>query len=272
MPLSRRAAFALPLLALAAPVLLAAPALADAWDELKPAVVGERAILPGDGLVTLVTPYRAEDDRKVPVEVRAAFDDGRTVKAITVVIDENPMPVSAVVTLAQPRTAMTFEAKMRLNGPSKVRAIVEASDGKLYMAESQVKTSGLGACAAPPVTDPKLAEKTLGNMNAAVEPAGAASEAGRPVRKAHLDIQHPNLTGLQMDQITLLYIPARYVSDIEVKQGGETVLTIKGGISMSENPSMSFDWRDTGGEPLAVTITDTAGAVFRKTFPVGPGA
>jgi sulfur-oxidizing protein SoxY len=75
-----------------------------------------------------------------------------------------------------------------------------------------------------------------------------------------------------MDQITLLYIPARYVSDIEVKQGGETVLTIKGGISMSENPSMRFDWRDTGGEPLAVTITDTAGAVFRKTFPVSPGA
>jgi sulfur-oxidizing protein SoxY len=271
MPLSRRTAFALPLLALAAPLVLAGPAQADAWDELKPAVVGDRAILPGEGIVTLITPYRAEDDRKVPVEVKAAFADGRTVKAITVVIDENPMPVSAVVSLAQPRAAMTFEAKMRLNGPSKVRAIVEASDGALYMAEAPVKTSGLGACASPPVTDPKIAEKTLGNMDAAMLPSGT-SEAGHPVRRAQLDILHPNLTGLQMDQITLLYIPARYVSDVEVKQGGQTVLTIKGGISLSENPSMRFDWRDTGGEPLAVTITDTAGAVFRKTFPVGPGA
>lgn len=271
MPLSRRAAFALPLLALATPLALAVPALADAWDELKPAVVGDRAILPGDGVVTLLTPYRAEDDRKAPVEVKAAFTDGRTVKAITVVIDENPMPVSAVVALAQPRAAITFGANMRFNGPSKVRAIVEASDGALYMAEAPVKTSGLGACAAPPGVDLKLAENTLGDMDAAMLASGA-SEAGHPVRRARLDIRHPNLTGLQMDQITLLYIPARYVSDIEVKQGGQTVMTIKGGISLSENPSISFDWRDTGGGPMAVTITDTSGAVFRKTFPVGPGA
>jgi sulfur-oxidizing protein SoxY len=269
MTICHRIAFSLPLLLLP---FTAMPASADSWDELKPAVVGERPIADGTGIVTLTTPYRAEDDRKVPVDVRASFADGRTVKSVTVVIDENPMPVSAIVTLAQPRADMAFEAKMRLNGPTKVRAIVEASDGKLYMAENAVKTSGLGACASPPVTDPKIAEKTLGNMDVAALSAGGAVEAGHPVRRVRLDIQHPNLTGLQMDQITLLYTPARYVSDIEVRQGNEPVLSIKGGISLSENPTMTFDWRDTGGESLAVTITDTAGTVFRKTFPVGPGS
>ena len=65
-------------------------ALAGAtWDGLKTEVYGARPILPGAGIVTLKAPSRPEDQRAVPISVDADFRDGRTVKAVTFVVDEN---------------------------------------------------------------------------------------------------------------------------------------------------------------------------------------
>ena len=36
-------------------------------------------------------------------------------------------------------------------------------------------------------------------------------------------IRHPNYTGMQMDQLTREYTPAKFVQEIEVKRGGELV-------------------------------------------------
>ena len=36
-------------------------------------------------------------------------------------------------------------------------------------------------------------------------------------------IRHPNFTGMQMDQLTREYTPAKFVQEIEVKRGGELV-------------------------------------------------
>lgn len=245
------------------------------WEEIKPAIFGDRAIHRSNPAnIVLTTPYRSEDDREVPVAVNARFNDGRTVRAVTIVIDENPMPVSVVFRFDQPRNSIAVATRMRFNGPSPIRTIVEASDGKLYMSEGYVKTSGLGACASPPVNNPKEALASLGEME--LTHPGAGTSRGQNIsslkQTARLAIRHPNLTGLQMDQITLQHIPARYISNIEVRQGEERLFTIESGIALSENPEIEFDYSLNGSGTLSVYARDTDGTEFRHDFPIGTGS
>lgn len=247
----------------------AGPAVAGtSWDDLKPAMFGDRAIEDGQGIVTFVAPYRAEDDRRVPVSASVAFTDGRSIKSVAFVIDENPMPMAATFRFDRPRDRAALGIDIRLNGPSIVRAVVEASDGRLYMAQSLVKTSGLGACAAPPVGDAVAALSTLGNMELAPLPPTAD---GPFTRHARLKIRHPQHTGMQMNQITLLYIPARYVAEVEVRQGREPEFTVETGFALSEDPRLEFDYRVDGSDVVSVRMKDTDGAVFQRGFRHGVG-
>jgi sulfur-oxidizing protein SoxY len=75
-------------------------------------------------------------------------------------------------------------------------------------------------------------------------------------------IRHPNYSGMQMNQLTGLYIPAKYVSEINVRRGGELVFRMEGGISMSEDPNIRFTYAEGAGEPLQVTAKDSDGRVF----------
>lgn len=252
-------------------LLSAAPALAgEAWDGLRAQLWGDRPIVEGGAVLSLAAPGRATDDRRVPVGARVALPAGRTLKALTLIIDENPMPVSAVFEAQAPMQALSTEVALRLNGPSPVRAVAEDDEGRLYMAEAMVKTSGLGACAAPPSTDPSVALQTLGRMTL-TQDAGAALRARidpQAEALARLSISHPSHSGMQMDQITLLFTPARYVERVEVWADEAPAFTVTGSISLSENPEIGFATPD-GAHALRVRMTDTDGAVFETRFALG---
>jgi hypothetical protein len=49
-------------------------------------------------------------------------------------------------------------------------------------------------------------------------------------------IGHPSNSGLQSDQVTLLYIPAFFVNELRLWQDDRLVLAMEGGISISEDP------------------------------------
>ncbi|MGI9512294.1 MAG: quinoprotein dehydrogenase-associated SoxYZ-like carrier [Anderseniella sp.] len=243
------------------------------WAELKPSVFGQRLITKNDQVVQLQAPYRAKDDRQVPVAVQASLPNGAKVKSVTIIIDENPMPVSLTVTPEQKRSDLWVSASMRFNGPSPVRAIVEAENGQLFMSEAMVKTSGLGACAAPPTTTLDVAAKTLGQMRLTqvVTPLNVSAIA-KPVKRTRLNISHPNLTGLQLDQITLRYILPRYVDKVKIDQGGEQLVTMEAGISLAENPSIAFDYVSNGAEEMQIEARDTDDTVFRHSLQINPGS
>jgi sulfur-oxidizing protein SoxY len=243
------------------------------WAELKPSVFGQRLITRNDSVVKLEVPYRAKDDRQVPVSVQASLPNGAKVKSVTIIIDENPMPVSLTVRPEQQRSSLWVSASMRFNGPSPVRAIVEAENGQLFMSEAMVKTSGLGACAAPPTTTLDVSAKTLGDMRLTqiVTPLNVSTIA-KPVMRTKLDISHPNLTGLQLDQITLRYILPRYVEKLAIDQGDDKLMTIEAGISLAENPSIAFDYVSNGAENMLVEAQDTDETVFRHSLQISPGS
>jgi len=257
-------------LAVALTAAAALPAMAgggtkSSWPEIRSEVYGSRAILPGDGLLTLHAPNRATDDRRVPVEISAWAPEGGQLKSLTLVIDENPMPVSAVIDLAEPQTSAHFGFDLRLNGPSPVRILAETTDGRLYMTERMVKTSGLGACAAPPVGDPDAAIASIGQMRVVETPAPEGASAPR---RARLEMRHPQHTGLQMDQISLLFIPPRYVHTLDVSADGTQLFHLIGSISLSEDPAIEFD-PGAGAKSVTVRLEDTDGFVVERTMPLG---
>jgi sulfur-oxidizing protein SoxY len=247
----------------------ASTADASAWDEIRSSVYGTKAIADGRGVIKLTAPYRPDDMRKVPIGVSAAFHDGRTVKTVTFLIDENPTPVVAVFHVGVGRDSVAITSNFRVDRQSDVRAVVEASDGQLYMVSQLVKfAGGQASCSAPPQGNPDEIAANMGKMQMAQLPAdGVASPM---LAQAKLDLSHPNHTGMVMDQQTLLYTPIRMVSEITVRHGGDLVFRTEGSIALSQDPSIVFDFRRTNVQDLTVTAKDTDGGSWVRTFPVSP--
>ncbi|MBC7314720.1 MAG: quinoprotein dehydrogenase-associated SoxYZ-like carrier [Rhizobium sp.] len=270
--------FSLPLsfsLAFAVGTVLIAPASAaedDPWPAIRQQLYGNRPIAPGNGTVSLEAPYRSANDARTAIGATLAAPDGQSIRAVTLVLDENPMPVSAIFHLSRPMARFAFEATVRVNGPTPVHVVAELTNGELVSTEGFVKTSGLGACAAPPGSDPEIALATLGDMTIDIghEPRGSSSLLGEFSRlrnqqaSLNLGISHPSHSGMQMDQITLLFIPMRYVETINIDLDGQSFVEVTGSISLSENPEFRLSI-PAATQVVDVTMTDTNGTVSRKT-------
>lgn len=252
----------------------ARPSLAgSAWDEIRPTIFGKKTIEDGGDVLVFRAPYRAEDQRAVPIAVDTHFADGRRVNSITFIVDENPSPVAAIFRFADDREGAALGIRVRLNQASPARVIVEASDGRLYMAATFIKASGLGVCAAPPVSNQQDALQAVGEMRL-TDAAGSDAKAGatRFVRRARLDIRHPQNTGMQMNQVTMLYIPLRFISAVEVRQGAAKIFDLDGSMTLSEDPRIEFDYRINGASHIKVRARDTSDGVWERSFPVGSGS
>ena len=241
------------------------------WDDVRAALFGDRPIKAGGAALTLQAPYRAEDQRAVPLAVEARLADGRKIKAITLIVDENPSPVAAVFRFADQRDRASLGVNIRLDHASPIRVIVEASDGALYMTEKFVKASGLGVCSAPPSGDPEVAARTMGEMQF-TDLTGSDNAVGatRFRRTAQLDIKHPQNTGMQMNQITLLYVPLRFISAVEVRVGGQKLFDMESGMTLSENPHIVFDYSTGGADQIEVRASDTSNKVWQQAFALAP--
>ena len=105
-------------LSLASVLLSIGPALAgSAWEDIRPSAFGNRAIEDGANVIVFQAPYRALDQRTVPLSAEAAFKDGRKIKSITFIIDENPMPVAAAFRFGEIASALrsgSISASIRL--------------------------------------------------------------------------------------------------------------------------------------------------------------
>ncbi len=132
------------------------------------------------------------------------------------------------------------------------------------MTERFVKASG--GCSAPALKDQDTALAHLGEMRLKPVAESSAPAPDPGMSKAQLMIRHPNYSGLQMNQLTRLYIPARFVNDIVVKDGDRLVFSMEGGISLSEDPTIQFNYKPSGGE-ITVAAGDTEGSHFSTSLP-----
>lgn len=234
------------------------------WNGMKGDVFGDRPILLDTGLISLEAPKRAQDAALVPVDITidpAKAPDG--VKKITLIIDANPSPVAATFELGKDSGVTHLSTRIRVNDYSYVRAIAETQKGELHMAQTFVKASG--GCSAPAVKNMDQALATMGKMKLRQFPA---EENQSHAEELQLMIRHPNNSGLQRDPITQYFIPAHFIQKLSISQGGETILSMEGGISISEDPNFRFDFTEHGKGEIAVEAVDTDGKVFRDQWPL----
>src|SRR5262249_335788 len=112
---------------------------ADPWPELARDIFNGPGLNDGAGLIPIEMPYSAEDAAIVPVTLRATLPpgDARAVKAITLVIDQNPAPVAATFQVGAGVTMIS--TRVRVDSYTNVHAVAELSDGELYASTVFVK-------------------------------------------------------------------------------------------------------------------------------------
>jgi sulfur-oxidizing protein SoxY len=235
----------------------------ETWNSIKGDIFKDRPILDGSGLVILDAPRRAEDSAVVPIGMRVNFtgDDKRTLQSLTLVIDENPAPVAGTFTIGPLSGVTSISARIRVNSYSYVRLVAELSDGKLYGVKTFVKASG--GCSAPAASNADATKSVLGQMKF----RNFRSEADAQP-EAQIMLRHPQNSGLQMDQLTRLYIPPFFIENLKVWQGDDLVVAMEGGIAISEDPNIRFNYKPNGAANFRVEATDTSKDQFKDEWPI----
>jgi sulfur-oxidizing protein SoxY len=235
----------------------------ETWNSIKGDIFKDRPILDGAGLLILDAPKRAEDAAVVPIGMRVNFagDDKRTLKSLTLVIDENPAPVAGTFTIGPHAGVTSISTRVRVNSYSYVRAVAELSDGKLYGVKAFVKASG--GCSAPAAANADATKSMLGQMKFRT----FRSEADA-LPEAQIMLRHPQNSGLQMDQVTRLYVPPFFIDKLRIWQGNDLVVTMEGGIAIAEDPNIRFDYKPNGAADFRAEAVDTSKNLFKDAWPV----
>jgi sulfur-oxidizing protein SoxY len=241
------------------------PASSDQiWQSFKGDVFGDKALAEDDGLVAIEAPKRAEDAALVPITVSIdAVRAPQGIKALTLIVDVNPSPVAATFTIGKDAGITRLATRLRVNDYSYLRAIAETPDGKLHMSKVFIKASG--GCSAPAVKNMTEAMKTMGQMKLR---QFAATDTGGAEPELQLMIRHPNNSGLQRDPLTQYYIPAHFIDTLKISQGERLLLTMEGGISISEDPNLRFDYTPKGAGVIKAEASDTKGKNFEESWPL----
>ncbi len=240
------------------------PSRIERWNALKEAIFGKRPVTDGTAVIQLGAPARALDAALVPLTIDII--GGELVKSVYLIIDNNPSPLAGHIVFGPRADPSTLKLRVRVNDYTLIHAVAEARDGALYGVSRFVKAAG--GCSAPAGSDESEAMRELGLMK--VRLLGTFTP-GKPLQ-AQLMVRHPNFNGMQMNQITRMYTPARFVKTTEVSYEGARVFRLDSDISMSANPVVTFGFVPQGKGQLEVHVVDSEGKRFDQRFDVPAAA
>ncbi len=252
------------LLALGAPASIAADKDADAeiWESVRSDVFGDkRTITKSSNKLVLDAPYRAQDAAIVPISITIPAEVAPRVRKLTLLVEKNPAPVVAAFKFGKAAGLgeRKISTRVRVDMYSNVRAIIELDDGSLHMQTKFVKAAG--GCSAPALKDMDAALASIGKMKLrSLKPK--VQQSSVPTSEALVMVKHPNYSGMQMNQLTGHYIPAKYVEFMEIRKGEAVVFEMEGGISLSTDPNIRFTYSSAIEGPLTVNVRDTDGRTF----------
>jgi sulfur-oxidizing protein SoxY len=232
------------------------------WERISGKLFPGKTLIHGQGTVQVIAPLRAAYGASVPVKVvsKLAQKGDLHVRRLFLVVDKNPSPVAAVLDLTTEVGQADFETRLRVDEYSHVRVVSELSNGELHTDSRYVKTSG--GCSAPPNREAlHLIGKTM------LKVAGEV-RMDQPVA-ADVTVIHPNDTGFELNQVTVMYIPPHFVRSIRVSYAGRKVFDAELDFSVSENPTLRFNFVPHGRGELRAEVTDTKDAQFVGTLAIG---
>ena len=228
------------------------------WAEIKQSIFGDKAIQPSEERVTIDAPARALDAALVPITLTMPHKD--EVASLSLVIDDNPSPYAAHFTFGPAADPGEVRLRVRVNNYTNVHAVVGTKDGRFFESAKFVKASG--GCSAPMGMSDEEAMKGMGDMR--MKFAGDI-QPGKPV-EATLMIRHPNFSGMQMNQVTRDFTPARYINRLDVTEGDALIFHLDGDISIASNPVINFAYRPRGAGPIKVVAQDNQDGRWERSF------
>ena len=238
----------------------------EMWPSLKRDLFQDRASAENSPFLALDAPMKADDAALVPITmtIRKPPGDDRRVARMSLVIDDNPVPLAGSFTLGAKTDVVQIATRVRVNADTYLHLVAELSDGSLVETKHYVRAAG--GCSSPAAKGAGGPLADLGRLKFRLLP-----DIVRGHREALVMIRHPNFTGMQMDESTHDYTPARYVSHFAVFQGDNLVFAVDGGISISEDPNFRFAFAADENETLRVEADDIAGTKFSSAWRIGMG-
>ena len=232
------------------------------WERISERLFAGRKLIAGQGAVQVMAPLRAAYGASVPVKVVSKLPQRPDlhVRKLYLVVDKNPSPVAMILDLTTEVGQADFETRLRVDEYSHVRVISELSNGELHTDSRYVKTSG--GCSAPPNRDAlHLIGRTQFKM------AGEL-RIDQPTQ-ADVTVVHPNDTGFELNQVTVMYIPPHFVRSIKVSFEQRKIFDAELDFSVSENPTLRFNFVPRGGGELRAEVLDSKEAQFVGTLKIG---
>lgn len=231
------------------------------WERLRANLFKTRPIEVTASQVMLMVPLRAAYGAAVPVKIvsRLPQTPALYVKRMWVVVDKNPSELAAVLELTPELGQADFEMRLRVNEYSHIRVVSELSNGELHMDSRFVKTSG--GCSAPPNRGP------LGEIGktAFKIPDGVKMNA---LTSADVRVTHPNDTGFELNNQTVMFIPPHFVRSIKVSYGQIKLFEAELDFSVSENPQLRFNFVPHQPDVLKAEVEDSKEAHFQGSLAV----
>jgi sulfur-oxidizing protein SoxY len=224
------------------------------WNNtLKNKYFSGKTIEESNNIIELDAPIRAEDPALVPLKINTKIKQTSDsyIKKILVLVDKNPFPFVGEFEFTPDSGKADLAMRIRVNTYSYIRAIAEMNDGKLYMTKKYVKASG--GCSAPVGADLDSAMLRLGKMKFRLDDGVKSKEP----TLVQLLISHPNLSGMQMDQVTRFVKKSHFVEQMKVTFNDKPILTAKTDIAISSDPNFRFYFMPETAGTLKAEITDT---------------
>ena len=225
------------------------------WENLRQRLFASRRIETDSGKVQLIVPLRAAYGASVPVKIVSKLPQTAElyVRKMYVLVDKNPSPVAAVLDLTTELGQADFETRLRVDEYSHVRVISELSDGSLHMDSRYVKTSG--GCSAPPNRDAlHLIGRTVFKLPEPVKM--------NAVTTADVTVLHPNDTGFELNNQTVMFIPPHFVRSIKVSYDQRKLFDAELDFSVSENPTFRFNFVPHARGELSAEVEDSKDGRF----------
>jgi sulfur-oxidizing protein SoxY len=233
------------------------------WKDLQHEIFGARALQDGAGVIQIDAPEHALDAALVPVTL--TLKATQPIKGVYLVIDNNPAPLASHFTFGPRADPRTLKLRVRVNMYTYMHAVAETTDGKLFVSQQFIKTSG--GCSAPVGSDDAAAMKDMGLMKLHLLGSFAP---GKPLQ-AQLMIRHPNFNGMQMNQLTRNFTPPRFIRTIDASYDGATVFHLDSDISLSTDPVITFGFMPDKKGTMQLVVRDSKDTAFNHSFDVPAG-
>ena len=230
------------------------------WEQLRAQLFKQRPIQTA-GNVQLTVPLRAAYGASVPVKVTSKLPQKPELyaKKLYLLVDKNPSKLAAVMNLSPELGQADFETRLRVDEYSHIRVITEWSNGELHMDSRYVKVSG--GCSAPPNRDQlHNIGKTAFKLPEGVKMNGLTA--------ADVRVTHPNDTGFELNNQTVMFIPPHFVRTLDVSYAGRRLFDAELDFSIAENPAWRFHFVPRGEGELRAEVEDSKEGRYVGTLAV----